>query len=173
MDDGGGKIAGDTNLLGGDLSGYDPSVPGSLDGDLLAVRFDLLLPEKKGFFRLAYSKVGDKADIVAPWRAFPTGGFTRAMGQYNWFANTKTVMLRAVYRVMPDFTLSLRYAIQDFDDAKFVPADSTVWHLDALYKVMDRFYLKGRLGIVDANPGDSGKIDTSYRDYRVELNYLF
>jgi len=173
MDDGGGAVAGDSNLLGKSLTGYDPSVLGSLDGDLFAARVDLLIPDKKGFFRIGYSKVSDEADIVAPWRGFPTGGFTRAMAQYNWYANTETIMARGVYKFTPDLTLSLRYAIQDFDDEKVVPADSDVWHLDAVYKFNNELYLKGRLGVVDADPADTGKIDTSYSEYRAEINYLF
>jgi len=173
MDDGGGAVAGDSNLLGKSLSGYDSGVLGSLDGDLFAARLDVLMPDKKGFFRFGYSKVGDKADIVAPWRGFPTGGFTRAMAQYNWFANTQTIMIRGVYKVTPDLKLSLRYAIQDFDDAKAVPADSDIWHLDAVYKINKQLYLKGRMGIVSADPKDTGKPDTSYNEFRAEINYLF
>ncbi|SFV64772.1 hypothetical protein MNB_SV-6-323 [hydrothermal vent metagenome] len=173
MDDGGGAVAGDNNLFGKSLEGYDSSVLGSLDGDLFMARLDLLMPEKKGFFRVGYSKVGDKADIVAPWRGFPTGGFTRAMAQYNWLANTETILIRGVYKPTSDLTLSLRYAIQDFDDDKNVFADSTVWHFDIVDKLTKEFYIKGRLGIVDADPANTGKIDTSYNEYRLELNYLF
>lgn len=173
MDDGGGAVAGDHNWLGKSLDGYDAGVLGSLDGDLLAARLDILMPDKKGFFRLGYSKVGDKADIVAPWRGFPTGGFTRAMGQYNWFANTQTILIRGVYKFTPALKVSLRYAIQDFDDAKAVPADSNVWNLDAVYKINRQLYLKGRLGIVSADPADTGKLDTSYNEVRAEINYLF
>jgi len=173
MDDGGGAVAGDKNLFGFSLDGYDPSVLGSLDGDLFMARLDVMMPDKKGFFRLGYSKVGDKADIVAPWRGFPTGGFTRAMAQYNWLSNTETILIRGVYKPVSDLTLSLRYAIQDFDDSKKVAADSTVWHFDAVQKMTSQLYLKGRLGMVDADPSDTGKLDTSYNEYRLELNYLF
>ncbi len=174
MDDGGGNIAGYTNLTGKEAIGYDKAVATSLDSSLLALRLDLLMPDKKGFFRLGYSKVDDKADIVAPWRGFPTGGFTRAMAQYNWYANTETFMVRGVYRLTPELKMSLRYAIQDFDDdKKFVQADSDIWHLDAWYDITKRLQLKGRLGIVTADPEDSGKADTSYNEFRVELNYMF
>jgi len=174
MDDGGGDIAGYTNLTGKEAIGYDPAVANSLDSSLLALRLDLLMPDKKGFFRLGYSKVDDKADIVAPWRGFPTGGFTRAMAQYNWYANTETFMIRGVYKFTPEFKMSLRYAIQDFDDdKKYVQADSNIWHLDAWYDITKRLQLKGRLGIVTADPADSGKADTSYNEFRVELNYMF
>ncbi len=173
-DDGGGAIAGYTNLKGKAATGYDPGVANSLDSSLFAGRVDLLMPGKKGFFRIGYSAVADKADIVAPWRGFPTGGFTRAMAQYNWYANTKTYMARAVYKFTPKLKTSLRYAIQDFDDKKpNVQADSTIWHLDTWYDVSKNFQIKGRIGIVDADPGTTGKADISYNEYRLELNYLF
>ncbi|MDD3592101.1 MAG: hypothetical protein PHO65_05640 [Sulfurovum sp.] len=173
MDDGGGDIAGYTNLTGKAATGYDAGVADSLDSSLFAARVDVMMPEKKGFFRLGYSQVEDKADILAPWRGFPTGGFTRAMAQYNWYANTKTYMARVAYKFTPEFDVSLRYAIQDFDDDKAnVQADSNVWHLDAVYKFTPNFYMKGRVGLVDADT-DSGKADVSYNEYRLEFNYLF
>ncbi len=174
MDDGGGAIAGYTNLTGKEAIGYNLGADNSLDGSLFAARVDVQMPDKQGFFRLGYSKIDDKADIVAPWRGFPTGGFTRAMAQYNWFANTETWMARVVYSGIPKLNISLRYAIQDFDDAKkYVLADSNVWNLDVVYKLTDQLYLKGRVGIVTADPADTGKLDTSYNEYRAEINYLF
>jgi len=174
MDDGGGVVAGYTNLTGKEAIGYDAGVADSLDSSLLAARLDILMPDKQGFFRVGYSKVDDKADIVAPWRGFPTGGFTRAMAQYNWFANTETFMVRGVYQVTPELKASLRYAIQDFDDEKKnVAADSDVWHLDLWYDLTKNLQLKGRVGIVTADPADTGKADTSYNEFRFEINYLF
>ncbi|NNJ44884.1 MAG: hypothetical protein HKP62_02600, partial [Sulfurovum sp.] len=131
MDNGGGDVAAVTNsnVTGkvDSLVGYSAEAANSLDSSLFAGRIDLEMPNKKGFFRLGYSKVADEADIVAPWRGFPTGGFTRAMAQYNWTANTETFMARAHYKFNSTWTASLRYAIQDFDDAKtYTWADSTV-----------------------------------------------
>jgi len=173
-DDGGGVIAGNKNLKGKPLVGYASGVNGSLDSSLLNARIDLKMPNKKGFFRLGYSKVEDKADILAPWRGFPTGGFTRAMAQYNWYANTKTYMIRAVYKITPKFKASVRYAIQDFDDNKpGVQADSNIIHLDTWYNFTKNFQMKTRVGIVSADPGNTGKADVSYNEYRLEFNYLF
>jgi len=173
-DDGGGAVAGNKNLKGKPLVGYDPSVNGSLDSSLFNARIDLKMPNKKGFFRFGYSKVEDKADIVAPWRGFPTGGFTRAMAQYNWYANTETYMIRAVYKITPKFKASVRYAIQDFDDNKpGVQADSNIIHLDTWYNFTKNFQMKTRIGIVNADPGNTGKADVSYNEYRLEFNYLF
>ena len=173
-DDGGGAVAGDTNLKGKPLTGYASGVNGSMDSSLINARIDLKMPNKKGFFRLGYSKVEDKADIFAPWRGFPTGGFTRAMAQYNWYANTETYMVRAVYKFTPKFKASVRYAIQDFDDNKpGVQADSNIVHLDMWYNFTKNFQMKTRVGIVSADPGDTGKADVSYNEYRLEFNYLF
>jgi hypothetical protein len=173
-DDGGGAIAGNKNLKGKPLTGYAAGVNGSMDSSLINARLDLKMPNKKGFFRLGYSKVADKADIFAPWRGFPTGGFTRAMAQYNWYANTQTYMLRAVYKFTPKFKASVRYAIQNFDDAKTgVQADSNIIHLDTWYNFSKNFQMKTRIGIVKAKPGTTGKADTSYNEYRLEFNYLF
>jgi len=181
-DDGGGAVAADTNLAGqpATANGYDAGVATSMDSNLLNARLDIKMPDKKGFFRIGYSKVADKADIFAPWRGFPTGGFTRAMAQYNWYANTKTYMLRAVYKFTPKFKASLRYAVQDFDDNKdFVQADSTIWHLDTWYNFSKNFQMKTRIGIVSADDNiakihaGGTKADVSYNEYRLEFNYLF
>jgi hypothetical protein len=163
--------------LGGSSKAGGYSDPTSLDTNLIAARLDV---KNKAFLgRLGYSKIADKADIVAPWRAFPTGGFTRAMAQYNWYANTTTYMVRAGYdfgkaEMVPGFSIMARYAIQDFDDTKpGTPADSNVIHVDARQNIGSNLEAKLRLGFVDAKPGDSGKTDTSYNEYRVELNYFF
>ncbi len=163
--------------LGGSSKAGGYTDPTSLDSNLIAARLDV---KNKAFLgRLGYSKIADEADIVAPWRGFPTGGFTRAMAQYNWYANTTTYMVRAGYdfgkaEMVPGFSIMGRYAIQDFDDTKpGTPADSNVIHVDARQNIGSNLEAKLRLGFVDANPGDSGKTDTSYNEYRVELNYFF
>jgi len=179
-DDGGGAVAGDSNALGAKLIGYDQSVNGSLDSSLFNARLDVLMPDKKGFFRLGYSKVADEADIVAPWRGFPTGGFTRAMAQYNWFSNTETIMLRAVYKFNPTWKASIRYAIQDFDDNKAVPSDSNVIHIDTWTNITKDLQMRMRYGHVSADADTpsvidptKNKLDWSYNEFRLEFNYMF
>lgn len=174
MDDGGGDVAGYTDLSGKTATGYDAGVANSLDSSLFAGRVDVETPNQKGLLRFGYSKVADKADILAPWRGFPTGGFTRLMGQYNWVANTETYMAQASYKFNPLFNTSLGYAIQDFDDAKVnVQADSNVWHMDNVSKLAKDLEMKVRIALVSADPGTTGKPDTSYNEYRLEFNYLF
>ena len=166
--------------------GYKQSARESLETNLLAVRLDI---KNRAFLgRLGYSQIADQADIVTPWRAFPTGGFTRAMAQYNWFANTKTYMARAGYdfgkaNILDGFTVMARYAIQDTDDKKYgVAGDSTVIHVDARQNIGKNLELKLRVGIVNYADDITGlkddgtafsKTDLSYNEYRFELNYLF
>lgn len=157
--------------------------PTSLDSSLLATRLDF----KNGAFlgRLGYSHIEDKADIIAPWRGFATGGFTRAMAQFNWRANTKTYMARVGYDfgkadMIPGFSIMARYCIQDFDDKKDdVQADSNILHIDMRQNIGKNLEAKIRLGFVDAdnsilksNSVDY-KSDVSYNEYRFELNYFF
>ena len=151
--------------------------PDSLDSALWCARIDV----KNGplLARFAWSKVDDEADIVAPWRGFPTGGYTRAMAQYNWDANTETTMVQVDYdfgkaKMVKDFIVSARYAMQDFDDNKpGVQADSDILHIDLIKTLATGLEGKIRIGLVDSDPGNSGKTDVSYNEYRVELNYFF
>ena len=129
----------------------------------------------------AYSAVGDEADIVAPWRGFPTGGYTRAMAQYNWYANTKTTAAEVFYdfgkaKLVPGFSAMARYAMQNFDESKQaagVQADSNILHIDLRQKIMAGLDAKLRVGLVSADDRVAGGDKDSYNEYRFELNYLF
>jgi hypothetical protein len=173
----GNKLSDIANLKG---NTSDYTNPDSLDGGLIAARIDA----DSGLgvkLRYGFSYIEDKADIMALWRGFPTGGFTRAMAQYNWYANTTTHMVRADVSldklgVLPGMTLMARYAIQDFDDDKSgVQADTNVLHMDITQKldaVAKGLMAKVRLGFAtDQDTGDKG--DVSYNEYRFEINYLF
>ncbi len=190
MDDGGGELGGAT--LKGTLA--VDRTPGSnlgyknrytLDASLAMAR--LVLKNGPLKLQVAYSAVGDDADIVAPWRGFPTGGYTRAMAQYNWYANTKTTNFRVDYDfgkagILPGFSALARYAIQDFDEAKQaagVQADSNILHVDLRQNITPDLYAKVRVGLVSAAERESyassgaNKDMDSYNEYRFELNYLF
>ncbi len=158
--------------------------PDSLDAELFGARLDLVQHDVK--FRLGYTKIADKADIIAPWRGFPTAGFTRAMSQYNWYANTRSYMVQAEYN-FNDFFYNIgflgRFVYQDFDDSKpGVQADSRVFTVDAMkgFGGTSNIYLKLRYGHVwgeNDTPligiADTFKPDPSYDELRLEVNYLF
>ena len=180
FDDGAGEIGG-ANLKTNTFGYSDPE---SLKSALYGARVDLAQNAWK--LRFGYTKVADEGDLIAPWRGFPTGGFTRAMGQYNWYANTKTYMIRADYDfakagLVPGLKAFMRYAVQDFDDTKpGVQADSNVLTLDLLkeFDSIPNLYAKVRMAYVegesDTIAGDGSlKEDPSYYEVRFELNYLF
>ena len=133
--------------------------------------------------QVAYSSVANKGDIVAPWRGFPTGGYTRAMAQYNWRANTQTTAAEVKFdfdkaKLVSGFSAMVRYAMQNFDEAKQaagVQADSNIIHIDLIEKVKAVPGLEGkiRVGLVDAKDREVGYNKDSYNEYRFELNYLF
>jgi hypothetical protein len=159
--------------------------PTSLDSAAIMYKVDIVKDAWK--LRFGYSKIDDKADLVAPWRGFPTGGYTRAMAQYNWYANTKTTMIRADYDfgkagIANGYKAMIRYAKQDFDDNKngklsngsdAVQADSDVIHIDIKKKISKDLSCKLRIGLVDMDVNSTSKTDNSYNEYRFEINYIF
>ena len=183
FDDGAGAIGGAS--LSGDLAGLKGAQGGysdasSLEGAITMSR--LVLTDGILKFQLGYSAVADKGDIVAPWRGFPTAGYTRAMGQYNWRANTKTTMAEVYYdlgraKILKGFSILARYLVQDFDERKQisgVQADSHVTHMDFRKKFTQKFDAKFRVALVDGNTRIVNGINKdSYNEYRFELNYLF
>ena len=191
FDNGGGNIGGAslTGLLadGSITGGYKDST--SLDGWLVAARVDFKQAQGPWMMRLGYSHIGDEADIVAPWRGFPTGGFTRAMGQYNWYANTDTWMLQSTYNfgksgLVPGLNTMFRLAYQNYDEKKRVavddleiylePTDRIVLHLDLIQKITAMPGLEARIRMAFVNADNTlNDWDPSYNEYRFELNYLF
>jgi hypothetical protein len=168
-DVGGAALSGKVN--NSNAGGY--SDPDNLDASMIAVRGVLKSKDKISKLLVGYSHITDDADIVAPWRGFPTGGYTRAMAQYNWKANTTSYMVQGVYNldkagIAKGMKASLRYAMMDFDEDKGY-TDRDIWHLDLFkkYKSIPNFETKFRFATVS----DEG--DTSYNEYRLEMNYLF
>ena len=178
FDNGAGEIGGASKKLV--TIGY--SDPKSLDSWLLGVRLDAKYDVWK--MHLGYTCVADKGDIIAPWRGFPTSGFTRLMGQYNWDANTKTYAAKVGYDWHAyDINVVGSYAYQDFDDDKpAVPADNSVLTLDIMqgFGAKQQFYWKARYAHVWGDTrtplvGTPGayKLDPAYDELRVEVDYLF
>jgi hypothetical protein len=174
FDDGAGAVGGASLITKTD--GYKN--PDSVEGALLCAKVDMKLT-KAIKIRLGYSDVADKADIIAPWRGFPTGGYTRAMGQYNWVANTQTYLARIDYSfdkagIVDGLTTMFRYAHQNFDENKItVMTDSDAYNFDMIY-TLSGFETRVRFAYVDANDYvNSSKTAPSYMDARLEFNYMF
>jgi len=180
FDHGAGEIAG-SNLRNNTI-GY--KTPNSLASALIATRIDFI--KGAGSLRLGYSKISDKGDLLTPWRSFPTAGYTRAMGQNNWYANTETFMLRADYdfskaKLIDGFRVMSRYSKQNFDDNKpGVSSDSNVLTVDFVkrYSNHPNFLTKIRTAFIKEdhkiqNQDGSYKKNPSYNEIRLEMNYLF
>ena len=185
MDDGAGRIGG--AAISGTLAnttgaGNGYSDRGSVDGSIIMAR----LVAANGPLELSagYSKISDDADIIAPWRGFPTGGYTRSMAQVDWIANTKNWAVKAVYDfgkagLVPGLKVAADYENMNFDDAKSATSgftDRDIFHVDAwqTFKALPNTEFKLRFATVDADPATAGGVDyNSYNEYRFEINYLF
>ncbi len=180
FDNGAGAIGG-ANLKNNTVGYNDID---SLNATLIAGRLDIVKDSYS--LRLGYSKTADKGDFVTPWRSFPTAGYTRAMGQTNWYANTESYMVRMDYdfskaKLLPGVRAMMRYAIQNFDDNKAgVQADNRVLTFDIVkrFTSIPNFRTKLRAAFVNGDKNtiaqdNSKKADPSYNELRLEFNYLF
>lgn len=180
FDDGAGAIGG-ANLKT-NTTGY--SNPDSLENSILSSRLDFIYGP--GSIRLGYSDVRDGGDIIAPWHAQPTGGYSRQMSGMNWYANTETTMLRADYDfakagLFDGIRIMSRYTIQDFDDNKpGTTADANIFTFDIVkrFKENPNLMFKMRTAFVTedhrvTNADGTFKKDPTYNAVRLEMNYLF
>jgi len=176
FDNGAGAIGG-ANLKTNNIAYHNAN---SVEAELYGARFDV--GQERWRIRSGFSYIADKADIISPWRAFPTAGYGYTLLQYNWYANTISYVIQGDYDFKePKLHAQIRLGIQDFDDAKAgVQADSNVYQLDLMkeFKNYPNLYAKLRMVRVEGR-GDTiaqdgtKKLDPSYKDIRFELNYLF
>ncbi|MDP1614897.1 MAG: OprD family outer membrane porin [Methylococcales bacterium] len=191
MDDGAGFIGGAaisgslrTNTTSG-TTGYKDVR--NVDGSIIMAR----LVADSGPLKLGvgYSKVSDDADIIAPWRGFPTGGYTRSMAQVDWIANTRNWAVQAAYDfdkagLVPGMKVAADYESMNFDDSKaFISGftDRNIFHVDVwqTFKAVPNTEFKFRFATIDADTAytaatvQSSVDNNSYNEYRFEINYLF
>lgn len=173
FDNGAGAIGG-ANYLDSNTSGYKD--PNSLESDMIAAR--IVMQRDKYNLNLAYTQVLDKADLITPWRGFPTGGYTRSMGVYNWRANSKSYRLQLTYGanstgIYTDgfFQTSLLY-IQG--DEKYLNFDRTVYYFGYIknLKSAPEFQYRLRVAFKDYTQTLDGQ-SLDFVDSRLEFNYLF
>lgn len=177
MDDGAGAIGG-AALKGGvsssAASGY--TNPDSVDGSIIMAR--LVAENGPLTLQAGYAKISDDADIIAPWRGFPTGGYVRSMAQVDWLANTKNWAVKASYdfgkaNIISGFKVAADYENINQDELKGY-YDRDIIHVDMwkTFKEVPNTEFKFRVGLVDSDmPYASDK--ESYNEYRFEVNYLF
>ncbi|MBE0497848.1 MAG: hypothetical protein IBX43_01245 [Campylobacterales bacterium] len=175
FDDKAGKIGGAS--LSGKLAGLTGASGGykeadSLDSGMIAAR---LVGTYKIFkLNLGYSQIFDEADLITPWRGFPTAGYTRSMARYNWVANTKSYRAELMINnnktgVYEDVMMQLSALHTDADEGKG-QYDENYYYAGFTQnlRMMPELQWRFRIGYQDTKKVDADGVDT-----RVEVNYLF
>ncbi|MDA3907672.1 MAG: OprD family outer membrane porin [Sulfurimonas sp.] len=175
FDNGGGAIGGATykgTLAGvsGESGGYKNA--DSLDSQMIAARLVAKFNVYK--LNLGYSQVLDEADLITPWRGFPTSGYTRSMARYNWMANTKSYRVELVRNankkgVYTDMFIQMSILHTDADEAKGY-FDENYYYVGFVQNIPSFKDLQWRLRL---GYNDTEKVDADSLDGRFELNYLF
>jgi len=186
FDNGAGAVAGAS--LRGDVSqsnSYGYTNPNSLDSQMIAARIVAKVKEYK--FNLAYTHILDEADLVTPWRGFPTAGYTRSMARYNWTANTKSYRLEVVRKtsdigIYNDIFIQASVMYEDKDINKLLKNPIT-----KIYEKIDTdsfYYYIGFMQNVEFLDNAQWRFRVGYQDFvvasqinnldtRFELNYFF
>ncbi|RLA69658.1 MAG: hypothetical protein DRG24_08145, partial [Epsilonproteobacteria bacterium] len=184
FDNGGGEIGG-ASIFGqladkeGASHGYKDA--SSLDSQMIGAR--LVSKIDNYAINLGYTHIFDEADLVTPWRGFPTSGYTRSMARYNWFANTKSYRIQMTRNanktgVYKDMFIELSLLYTDGDENKYVTiGDVNLKYADQIYyyagfvqnlPILPELQWRLRLGYNDTDLEGWNNLDT-----RFELNYLF
>ncbi len=159
----------------------------SVDTSLFALRTSVGYGAAKLTFATSHTSSG--ADLIAPWRGFPTEGYTRSMTQTDWNANTRSYkgQLDCDFNALVSgMSTVLGYAYYDRDPSKkpyqsmtnraFQNGDTHQVNLDILYKLSGS--LKGtelKLRLMDQENDTTATYDkeSSNQELRAEVNYLF
>jgi hypothetical protein len=176
FDNGAGKVGGAS--LSGKVNKINPAGyknPDSLDAKMVAARLVGKMKDYK--LSLAYTHILDEADLVTPWRGFPTAGYTRSMGMYNWKANVKSYRIEllkganatGIYK-KPFIQTSILYMDGDQEKSE---TDSIFYYAGIIQNLpaYPEFQYRVRFGFRDF-VGDSSAV-SDYIDSRLEFNYLF
>jgi len=158
---------------------------------------------KAARFLVAYSHTDGGGDLIAPWRAFPTDGYTRSMTITDWNANTYAYKGQFDYdfnAMVSGLSTAISYSYYNRDPLKvgyqgatdryYNNGDTRQWNMDIKYAVasVKGLELKARYMIQNneilstatsaflgntGGPSEGYGNDTSNRELRVEVNYLF
>ena len=181
---GGASLSGDLNATNQkSYNNYD-----SLESQMIAARLVFKIDKYK--VNLGYTYILDEADLVTPWRGFPTSGYTRSMARYNWKANTKSYRAEFVRCTSTDgiyndvyVQASIMYQDNDEDKSTLLLDDSLYYYFGLMQNiaVLDNMQWRFRIGYqqyLNTSPKtiDSTTFndsDLNNLDARFELNYFF
>ena len=174
FDNGAGAIGG-PSYYGAKVANLDAyRDPDSLDGQMIAAR--VILEYGEWIANFGYTYVLNEADLITPWRGFPTAGYTRSMGQYNWKANTKSYRIDIRHNLKQqgnykNIYAEFAYLYTNEDESKSpLNSDRQNLYLGLIQNLpwMEDLQWRLRVGYTYADKKIFDDIDA-----RFELNYLF
>ena len=171
FDNGAGEVGGASYSKGLSAVGYKDI--NSLEAQMIAARVVTKIDNYK--ISLGYTNILDEADLITPWRGFPTAGYTRSMARYNWKANTQSYRLELVRNANKKgiyknvfIQASVLYTNADEDKGN---QDEMYYYIGFVQNIPSMVDLQWRLrlGYVDYIDDDT----FNDLDARFEVNYLF
>lgn len=188
FDDGAGAVGGAaiSGVLGVDktpsaaaLASYKNA--NSVDAQLYAAKLNVY--HGAMMLNLSATKMADKADIINPWRGFPTSGYGRVMAQTNWYANTSSWAFEGEYDfgkagLVDGLVFDARYMSINIDDEKsnaktVLSTDRNAKYFHFIKSFGNGVEARFRFADVDAKDYAGTGVNDSYQEYRFEVNYLF
>ncbi len=176
FDNGAGAVGGASYLGKAYTTGYRD--PNSLDSQMVAARLVTQIDDYK--INLGFSKIYDEADLITPWRGFPTAGYTRSMTRYNWRANTKSYRIEmqkssnklGIYK---DLFIQASILYTDGDDEKRGAhvLDEIHYYAGFVQNLPGMVDLQWRLRLGYTQYLDDEVSQYNNLDGRFEINYLF
>ncbi len=172
FDNGAGEVGGAS--LTGNTTGYKDI--NSVDSQMIAARVVTKIDNYK--INLGFTHILDEADLITPWRGFPTAGYTRSMGRYNWRANTKSYRLEVVRNanskgIYKDIFIQASILLTDADETKNKSLNEIYYYIGFVQNIPSIVNLQWRLRLGYADYVDSVDSDFNNLDSRFEINYLF
>jgi hypothetical protein len=148
--------------------------PDSLNGQMIAAR--IIFEYGDWIANLGYSNILNQADLITPWRGFPTAGYTRSMGQYNWKANTQSYRIDIQRNLKQQgnyknlFVEAALLHINEDEGKSLLGSDKNNLYLGLIQNLpwVEDLQWRLRIGYTDAENNIYDAIDA-----RFELNYLF
>ncbi len=169
FDNGAGKVGG--AAYSGDTTGYKDA--DSLEAQMIAARVVTKIKNYK--ISLGYTNILNEADLITPWRGFPTAGYTRSMARYNWKANTQSYRLELVRNgnkkgIYKDVFIqtSILYTNADEDKGN---KDEMYYYIGFVQNIPSMVDLQWRLRLGYVDYIDDNTFNDI--DARFEVNYLF
>lgn len=171
FDNGAGAVGGASYT--GDSTGYKD--PESLESQMIAARVVSKIGKYK--INLGYTNILDEADLITPWRGFPTSGYTRSMARYNWRANTQSYRLEVVKNandtaLYKDMFIQASILYKNADESKGAK-DEIYYYVGFVQNAANFQNLQWRLRLGYAHYLKAIDRDDSNLDSRFEIDYLF